>query len=223
MMNRIRILVVDDHPVVRKGITCCLARFSQFDVAGEASDGKEALLQCGALKPHVVLMDLDMPGMSGLTSVELLRKQFPEIKILILTMHSRTEYVLRMIRSGATGYLLKNCPVEELVHAIEQVYSGHSCFSPHVASIALDRFVRGNHESDAAGMLTCREREVLIQIAEGLSNKEIAHCLGVGVRTIETHRERIMHKLNLHSVAALTKFAIVRGMITLENTMAQAV
>jgi DNA-binding NarL/FixJ family response regulator len=147
---------------------------------------------------------------------ELLRKELPKIKVLILSMHSNTEYVMRIIQSGASGYILKEAPTEELVRAIDIINTGEAFFSPEVARAALNKYVRGGAD-DPAAQLTNREREVLVQIAEGLSNKEIANKLGVGVRTVETHRERIMRKLNIHSVAGLTKFAISKGLISLNT------
>jgi DNA-binding NarL/FixJ family response regulator len=134
--------------------------------------------------------------------------------VLVLSMHSNSEYVMRIIQSGASGYVLKEAATEELVRAIEMVNAGEAFFSPEVARVALNKYVRGSSENPGA-QLTNREREVLVQIAEGLSNKEIANKLGVGVRTVETHRERIMRKLNIHSVAGLTKFAISQGLVSL--------
>jgi DNA-binding NarL/FixJ family response regulator len=214
MKKRIKLLVVDDHPVVRKGIISCLARHDHLQIVGEAAEGQEAVRKAREFLPDIILMDIDMPNMNGLAVTELLRKELPKIRVLILSMHSNTEYVMRIIQSGACGYILKEAPTEELLRAIETVNSGEAFFSPEVARAALNKYVRGAGENPAA-QLTNREREVLIQIAEGLSNKEIANKLGVGVRTVETHRERIMRKLNIHSVAGLTKFAISKGLITL--------
>jgi two-component system nitrate/nitrite response regulator NarL len=157
-----------------------------------------------------------MPGMSGIAAAELMRRQFPQTRVLILTMLSRSDFVLRLIQSGVAGYLLKNCSIDELAQAIERVHSGQTHFAGDLAQVALERYVRVREDHAPEDVLTCREREVLIQIAEGLSNKEIACRLGVGVRTIETHRERVMRKLNVHSVAGLTRFAIARGLIALE-------
>ncbi len=217
MKNRIKLLLVDDHPVVRRGISSCLARQERLSIVGEAGDGIEAVRKAKELAPDIVLMDIDMPHMDGLAVTEVLRKELPNIKVLILSMHSNTDYVLRIIQSGARGYVLKEASPEELVRAIETVESGESFFSPDIARVALNQFVRGPGEGPTPSQLTNREREVLIQIAEGLSNKEIASRLGVGVRTVETHRERIMRKLNIHSVAGLTKFAIAKGLITLRE------
>jgi DNA-binding NarL/FixJ family response regulator len=217
--KKVRLLLVDDHPVVRKGIASCLAQQDHLQIVGEAADGQEAVRLARELLPDIVLMDIDMPQMSGLAVTELLRKELPKIKVLILSMHSNTEYVLRIIQSGACGYVLKEASTEELVRAIDTVSAGEAFFSPEVARVALNKYVRGVGLTDAtpAAQLTNREREVLIQIAEGMSNKEIAAKLGVGVRTVETHRERIMRKLNIHSVAGLTKFAISKGLVSLHG------
>ena len=214
---RIKVMLVDDHPVVRKGVSSCLSRHEHLQIVAEASDGREAVTKARQLMPNVVLMDIDMPHMNGLAVTELLRKELPQIKVLILSMHSNTEYVLRIIQSGARGYVLKEAPTDELVRAIEAVYAGEAFFSPEVAHAALNQFVRGVANPGHDQTLTSREREVLVQIAEGLSNKEIASRLGVGVRTVETHRERIMRKLDIHSVAGLTKFAISHGLVSLST------
>jgi DNA-binding NarL/FixJ family response regulator len=217
MKNQIKILLVDDHPVVRKGLVSCLAHHTNLDVAGEAGDGAEALRKARELAPDIVIMDIDMPQMDGLAVTDVLRKEMPQVKVIIMSMHHHTEYVLRILQSGARGYVLKDASTDELVKAIETVSAGESFFSRDVARVALNQFVRGNKGIGNETNLTNREREVLTQIAEGLSNKEIASRLGVGVRTVETHRERIMRKLNIHSVAGLTKYAISKGLITLRE------
>jgi two-component system nitrate/nitrite response regulator NarL len=217
MKRRVKLLVVDDHPVVRKGITSCLAQHEHLQIVGEAADGQEALRKARELLPDIVLMDIDLPKLNGLAVTEMLRKELPRIKVLILSVHSNTDYVLRIVHCGAHGYVLKDAAAEEIVRAIDTVNSGEAFFSPEVARVALNQFVRGGGNNANASVLTAREREVLIHIAEGLSNKEIAAKLGVGVRTIETHRERIMRKLNIHSVAGLTKFAISQGLSSLDG------
>jgi DNA-binding NarL/FixJ family response regulator len=218
MKQRIKVLVVDDHPVVRKGIISCLARHENLLIVGEAGEGEEALRKAREMSPDVVLLDIDMPQMSGLAATELLRKDLPNVKVLILSMHSSSEFVLRIIQAGARGYVLKETNPEDLARAIEGVHAGEVFFSPEVARVALNQFVRRDSEGeDSPRQLTSREREVLIAIAEGLSNKEIACRLGVGVRTIETHRERIMRKLNIHSVAKLTRYAISKGLVMLRQ------
>lgn len=212
--KKIKLLLVDDHPVVRGGLRSCLSKVSHLECVGEASDGEEALRKTRELAPDIVLMDINMPHMDGLAVTELLRKEMPATKVIILSMHSNREYVLRIIQAGARGYVLKEAPTEDLVRAIEAVCTGEAFFSPDIARIALNQYVK-NEGQPPIGKLTEREREVLVLIAEGKSNKEIASHLDLGVRTVETHRERIMRKLNIHSVAGLTKFAIAHGLIVL--------
>src|SRR5262245_6664290 len=214
----IKVLLVDDHPVVRKGIASCLAKHRNIEIIGEAGDGQDALKKTRDLVPDLVLMDIDMPNMSGLAVTEVLRKELPKVKVLILSMHGNSEYVMRILQSGARGYVLKDSPPDDLVKAIETVYEGNTFFSPDVARLALNHFVSGNGNPGERTELTAREREVLVNIAEGLSNKEIATRLGVGVRTVETHRERIMRKLDIHSIAGLTKYAIANGFITVRKS-----
>jgi DNA-binding NarL/FixJ family response regulator len=216
MKNRIKLLLVDDHPVVRRGIITCLAQKERLTIVGEAADGVEALRKAKELLPDIILMDIDMPRMNGLEVTELLRRELPNVKVLILSMHSNSDYVLRIIEAGASGYVLKEASQEELVRAIETVDSGKTFFSPKVASVTLNQFVR-RHGQATPAQLTKREREVLVHLAEGLSNKEVANVLGIGVRTVETHRERIMAKLNIRSIAGLTKFAISKGLIILRE------
>jgi len=215
--QKIKILVVDDHPVVRKGLLSCLANRENLKVVGEAGDGKEALHKVKELLPDLVLMDLAIPEPDGLTVTECLRKEMPQVKVVILSMHSNREYVLRIIKAGARGYVLKDAPPDELVRAIEAVNAGETFFSPRVARIALNQYVGEASRTDPLSCLSERERDVLARIAEGRSNKEIACDLDIGVRTVETHRERIMQKLNIHSVAGLTKFAITNGLAGLDS------
>jgi DNA-binding NarL/FixJ family response regulator len=215
-VNRvIKILLADDHPVVRRGIASCLAKFPHLQIVAEAGDGQEAFRKIAEISPDIVLMDIDMPHTNGLAVTERLRKEMPHVKVLVLSMHSQMDFVMRILQSGAKGYVLKDAPTEELVQAIEMIHGGEAYFSPEVARMALKQFVRGTGDEASTAQLTPREREVLTQIAEGLSNKEVASLLGVGVRTVETHRERIMRKLNIHSVAGLTRFAIAKGYVTL--------
>ncbi len=217
MKTPIKLLLVDDHPIVRRGVASCLAKEPGVQVIGEAANGQDALKKVRELNPDIVLMDVDMPQMDGLAVTQVLRKEMPHIKVLMLSMYRDTDYILRILQSGAVGYILKDAPADELVRAIETVYSGESYFSADVARFALNQFVRGSSEGPSAMDLTNREREVLIHIAEGFSNKEIASRLNVGVRTVETHRERIMRKLNIRNVAGLTKFAIAKGLISLRE------
>jgi two-component system, NarL family, nitrate/nitrite response regulator NarL len=216
---KIRILIADDHPVVRKGLQSCLARQDRLKIVGEASDGNEALERIRELVPDVVLMDISMPRMNGLAVTELLRKEAPDVKVLILTVHNQREYIFRILQAGAHGYVSKEAPPEELLRAIEAVFNGEPFFSEDVAREALNQFIAHGSKKEPFAQLTSREREVLVLIAEGQSNKEIANRLGIGVRTIETHRERIMRRLNIHSVAGLTRYAIANGMVTIEDQL----
>jgi DNA-binding NarL/FixJ family response regulator len=215
--KRIRLLLVDDHPVVRKGIRSCLERYEQLIIVGEAADGLEAVTKAKQLLPDIVLLDIDMPHMSGLAATEVLRQDLPQIKVLILSMHQRAEYLVQILQAGARGYVSKETSPEDLVRAIEMINAGEAFFSPEIARMALNRFVQGNGDGPTLERLTSRERAVLVLVAEGLSNKEISTNLAVGVRTVETHRERIMRKLGIHSVAGLTRFAIAKGLITLRD------
>lgn len=220
-MNKpIRILLADDHPVVRAGISACLTRQPDFQVVGEAADGAAALARARELKPDLVLMDIEMPELNGLAVTQALGKELPEIRVLILTMTDKPDIIMRVLEAGARGYILKDAPVEQLVKAIRAVVAGEAFFSPEVARAALNRLVQGPAEN-APNQLTDRERDVLIQIAEGMSNKEIASHLNLGVRTVETHRERIMRKLNIRSVAGLTKYAIANGLVSLKTASKQ--
>lgn len=211
--------MVDDHPIVLDGIKSHLSAQAEFLVVGDAANGQEAVRQARLLQPDIVLMDISMPRMNGMEAVAILRRKVPKVKILVLTMHDNREYISQIIRSGARGYLLKDTSPAELVRAIKMIHHGEVFFSPAVSRVVLEELVNGGQKKSGSGKignLSEREREVLEQIADGYSNKEIANRLGVGVRTIETHRERIMRKLDIHSVAGLTKFAIAKGMIKIE-------
>jgi DNA-binding NarL/FixJ family response regulator len=213
----VRVLVADDHAIVRTGIRHVLEGEPGFAVVAEAATGPEALALALELRPDVAVLDISMPGQSGLVVATELRRQCPDTRVLILSMHDNTEYVLESVRAGAHGYLLKDTAATELRGAVRAVYQGESYFSPPIAS-RLSAVVRGDRGADAtpAGLLaqlTGREREVLIGVTRGLTNKEIAAELGISHRTVETHRESLMRKLSLRSVAELTRFAIETGVI----------
>ena len=214
-ISRIRVLLVDDHPVVRRGIAACLTRHPQLELVGEAPDGRGALELCRKILPDVVVTDVEMPVMNGAELVSALAREFPSIRVLVLSVYHTPGHVLRMVQAGAAGYMFKEAAPEELVRGIERVASGEPFFSEDVAQIALNQVVRGS--SNGVQSLTVREREVLIRIADGMSNKEIADALGLGVRTVETHRERAMRKLDIHSVAGLTKYALSQGWVNLSD------
>jgi two-component system nitrate/nitrite response regulator NarL len=213
--RRIRVLVADDHPVVRRGIAFWLERQANLEVVGEATDGQEALRKAREFLPDVLLTDIDMPHMTGLAVTEALQKELPQIKVLMLSSNISADFMLRCAQSGANGYILKQASPEEFVQAIETVNAGQPFFSPEVARVALNQMVRGREQGPDTSDLSNREREVLTYIAEGLCNKEIACRLNIGTRTVETHRERLMRKLDIHSIAGLTKFAVAKGLIAM--------
>lgn len=215
--KKIKVLLVDDHPIVREGLKAHLANQPDVQVVEEAGDGLEALRKASATQPDVILLDLTMPHMNGLETIARLRKKLPQAKILVLTMHDNREYITQSIRLGARGYLRKDTSPAELVRAIKAVYAGELFLDSAASRVLADELQRGTKPgAPEPPLLSDRERQVLVLIAEGLSNKEVADRLGIGVRTAETHRERLMRKLNIRTVAGLTRFAIARGMVPLE-------
>jgi DNA-binding NarL/FixJ family response regulator len=213
MDKPIRVLVADDHTIVRSGIRHVLESEADFEVVGEAGSGSEAITLASDLQPDVVVLDISMPGQSGLEVAAQLRGS-SAARVLILSMHNNAEYVLESVRAGAHGYLLKDTAASELRSAIRAVCRGESYFSPPVAS-RLTAAVRGEQalQRSQLDQLTGREREVLLGIARGRTNKEIAAELGISHRTVETHRESLMRKLQIHTVAELTRFAIGAGVV----------
>ena len=216
--SKIRILVADDHPVVRAGIRSYLSNSDRVEIVGEASDGREAITKARELQPDIVFMDTYMPRMNGLVAAKLLTQQAPGVKVLMHSVHNGHEYVLQMIRSGARGYVLKNASLEELPRAIERVVQGEGYFNSEEARQAFTEHAKSpqKRKDRRVSELSEREMEVLGKIAEGRSNREIAAEFGLSVRTIETHRERIMQKLQIHNVAGLIKYAISHGVTSIE-------
>lgn len=205
---RIRVLLADDHPLVMDGIRSCLDTYDNIEVVGEARTGREALEKAGELNPDIVLMDINMPELGGLDATAHFKERFPDIKLLILSMHDNREYISSAIRYGARGYVLKEVPSQEIVTAIEAVQRGGTYFSSGVSEILL------SHGQDGLnGPLTAREKTILLLLADGKSNKHVAREVDISVRTVETHRRNIKRKLNINSTAGLTKYAIQHGMI----------
>jgi DNA-binding NarL/FixJ family response regulator len=214
----IRVLLVDDHTILREGVRALLADEREIVVVGEAGDGREALEKVEALSPDIVLMDMVMPGMNGLEATSLIKQRHPAIKVLILSMYDDDEYVQQVIQAGASGYLLKGMAADDLVLAIREVHAGASFLNPAVAAKLIEDYVRRvRGDGDAAGeLLTAREREVLKLIAEGNTNQEIADVLRLSRKTVESHRANIMRKLDLHDVTELVKYALRTGLIRLD-------
>jgi len=207
--RKLRLLLVDDHALVREGIRSSLVHFSSIKPVGEAANGKEALRKCKELRPDVVLMDLNMPEMSGLEATPLIREKFPETKIIALTVHDNKEYIFKILRAGAHGYVLKDTSPEELVRAIESVARGGAFFSPAVSNVLLQDFVRAPNSPEPVqeNQLSGREQEVLRSIALGKTTKEVAAELNLSARTVETYRVRLKRKLNARNVAELLDHA----------------
>ena len=213
----IRILLADDHNIVREGFRSLIDGEEDMEVVGEAADGRNAVKLARCMEPDVVIMDVRMPHLNGIEATRQIASEYPRIKVIGLSMHLEKQFVSEMLRAGASGYLLKDCPSEELVMAIHAVRKGQMFLSPAVAGAVVDNFVVKTATSSSAAftVLTEREREVLQLLTEGKSVKAAADLLSLSVNTIHTHRKNIMEKLDLHSTAELTKYAIREGLTEL--------
>ena len=218
-MNRpIRIILADDHQIVRQGLRILLEAETDMQIVAEADNGRKVLKLAQELLPDIVIMDLSMPELNGIEATRQILSGAPEVKVIALSMHSDSLFVLNMIKSGASGYLLKDCALEELVKAIRAVVDDKTYLSPGVSDIVIRDFVTGwqTTNSSAFSVLSPREREVLQLMAEGRTTNQIADGLCVSVKTVEAHRKQVMTKLGIHSVAELTKYAIRQGLTSLE-------
>jgi two-component system, NarL family, response regulator NreC len=212
----IRIIVAEDHAVMRRGLRLVLEGQKDFQVVGEASDGREAVALAESLKPNVVVLDITMPNMNGIEAASQISAKQLGVSIVVLSMHSDEGYVLRALKAGARGYLLKESPEADFIQAIRSVIQGKAFFSPAVSRLLVEDYVRQLQDKDiedSYDLLTPRERELLQLIAEGKSNKDVANMLNLSLYTVETHRGNIMEKLNLHSVPELILYAVRKGVI----------
>ncbi len=217
MTDAIRLLLVDDHTLVRQGIRSLLETQDDMEVVGEASSGHEAIAVAGDLRPDVILMDLAMPEMNGMEATRQIRTQHPKIQILALTMHSTDDYLFRALESGASGYVLKEADAGELATAVRAVHAGGAFIYPPLAKRLVEQFllrIGSGEERSSYGSLTSREQDILRFVGDGMTNEEIAEQLVLSVHTVQTHRSNIMKKLGLHNRAQLVTYAARVGLIT---------
>jgi DNA-binding NarL/FixJ family response regulator len=215
-MNPIRVLIVDDHALVRGGIRALVEKIEGMKVIGEAGTGSEALELVKQLKPNLMLLDLTMPEKGGFEVLDHVTKKYPEIKVIVLTVHEAAEYAIRALREKAAGFLPKSAAPTELEQAIQTVIRGEVYISPETSQKALLEIGKGTTKQDLLATLSPRQREVLRLIAEGKTTKQIAHVLEISVKTVETHRAQLMERLKIHDVAGLVRYAILVGLIDVE-------
>lgn len=216
----ITIIVVDDHKILRQGLRTLLAREADMEVVAEAEDGRHAVRLVRELSPQVVIMDVGMPDLNGIEATRQILQESPETKIIALSMHSDRRFVTNMIKAGASGYLLKDSAFEELATAIRVVMARKTYLSHEIAHVVVKDYVQGGGSKDdlsVFSVLSPREREVLQLMAEGKTNRQIAEALNVSLKTIETHRQQIMNKLEIHNIVELTKYAIREGLASLDH------
>jgi two-component system response regulator NreC len=215
-MNETRVLLADDHTVMRAGLRLLLERQPDLVVVGEAADGRQTIEMAESLEPHVVVMDIAMPNLNGIEATRQIVSRRPSTAVVVLSMHSDESYVLRALKAGARAYLLKDSAEADLIRAIRAVREGKSFFSPAVSKTLLEDYVRQlqqRGEEDSYDLLTAREREILQLLAEGKSNKDVANHLNLSLYTVETHRAHILQKLGLHTVPDLILYAVRKGII----------
>lgn len=213
-MDKILVLIADDHRLVREGLAKILEGCRDIQVVGEASNGIEALRKISELQPHVVLLDISMPKLSGLEVARRVTKEFPRTKIVILSMHEEEEYTLKMVRIGVSGYLLKDSAAQEVIDAIRSAFEGKAFFTPAISKVLAESYRQvAPQKEDPYERLNDREREILQLIAEGHSNKEISNLLFISPKTVDNHRTNLMRKLNIHTTADLVRWATKKGLV----------
>jgi DNA-binding NarL/FixJ family response regulator len=214
----IRVIIADDHQIMRQGLKILLEKESDMEVVGEAADGRSTVTLARDLSPDIVVMDINMPEMNGIEAAHRILSELPDVKVIALSMYSDSRFVVDMLKVGAQGYLLKDCAFEELVQAIRLVMAQKTYLSPEIAEIVVKGYVNLDSRASQSVLsaLTPRERQVLQMITEGKRSSQIADLLQISVKTVDTHRQQIMNKLKTHSVAELTKYAIREGLIPLD-------
>jgi DNA-binding NarL/FixJ family response regulator len=214
-MSPIRVLLADDHRILREGIRALIEDQEDMQVVGEAEDGLETVKKVAKLQPDVVVMDIAMPLLNGLEATRQIRRDFPQVKVLILTMHDNEEYIRQVLAAGALGYVLKDAAARDLLGAIRTVNQGEAVLSPAITRLVIEDYLRWGdiRPEDTTDGLTAREREVLQLIAEGYTNKEIAGIMSLSVKTVQSHRTNLMNKLDLHDRGELIKYAIQKKII----------
>ncbi|HDS85730.1 MAG TPA: response regulator transcription factor [Phycisphaerales bacterium] len=213
----IKILLADDHAILRDGLSRAFDAEPDMTVVGQVGDGRAALAQVAEVSPDVVVMDIGMPELNGIETTRMIQKDFPAVKVIGLSMHANNKYVREMFRAGASGYLLKNCPFEELSKAVRVVIDGQTYISPSIGDAVVQDFIRQPEEKPSAfSVLSRREREVLQLFAEGKTTKQTAMQLHISPKTVEAHRLNLMNKLGIDNIAQLTKYAIQEGLTTSE-------
>jgi len=219
MGQKARIVIAEDHTILREGLRSLLSSNPNFEIVGEAGDGREAIRCAEKFKPDLILTDLSMPRMNGMEAIKEIKRESPASKVLVLTVHRAEEYILAAFRAGADGYLLKDSTHSELVMAVKKVLGGQHYISPEISDKVIEGYLEGKKTLKSRTSwetLTQREREILKLIAEGYKNKQIADDLCISVKTVEKHRANLMEKLDLHNIQALTTFAIERGIVSRE-------
>ncbi|MFA6971926.1 MAG: response regulator transcription factor [Gallionella sp.] len=223
MNEKQRIMIVEDHTLLRAGLRALLLQDPEIEIVGESDNGRDAIRLVGKLKPHLVIMDLSMPGMNGIEATRSIKRQFPDTKVLVLTLHKTEEYIHESLGAGANGYILKDATHDELRVAVRSILNGKTYLSPDISAKVINGYL-GASGSPSGGVspwdtLTNREREVMKLVAEGRPNKYVAEYLSLSVKTVEKHRSNLMRKLDLHNSSTLTAYAIDKGLVQMSSPL----